>query len=297
MKSMYLFLLVLVLSGSELGVTSPPTAAMPERLFSKEEMGAPSANMAEQPLAVAPADTAEPLTAPAADMAKKGGWHLIWNDEFHSEASLIKWNAQNWPSEKNGEWQYYLPENIAVRDDSLVILSRRESYKGRSYTSGAITTEKKFEFTYGKIEIRAKLPKGKGVFPAFWLVNSDEDWLPEIDIMENIGQNPNELYYVVHWKDTKGKQKRDYTKITSKTDFSQDFHLYGLVWEPDRIIWTLDGKSVFETSKFSPDTPLFLYLNTAIGGNWPGAPDPQDDFPKEMLIDFVRVYQKGGEGH
>lgn len=273
MKIFFLFLLILALPGSEFIHEKQTAAKMPERIFGKEEMAAPSV-----------------------DMTKKDGWHLVWNDEFHDEKSFIKWNPQNWPSEKNGEWQYYLPENIDVRDDLLVISSRKESYKGRSYTSGAVTTESKFEFTYGKIEIRAKLPKGRGIFPAFWLVNSDEDWLPEIDIMENIGQAPNELYYVVHWKDEAGKQKRDYTKITEDIDFSEDFHLYGLIWEPGRIIWTLDGRNVFETDKFSPDSPLFLYINTAIGGNWPGPPDPQDDFPKELLIDYVRVYQQGGIG-
>lgn len=273
MKSILLFFLILVLSGSELAVNLPPAAMMSERLISKEAMALPSTAVTEQ-----------------------DGWHLVWNDEFHSEKSLIKWNPQNWPSKKNGEWQYYLPENIDVQDGSLVISSRKESFKGRSYTSGAVTTEDKFEFTYGKIEIRAKLPKGQGVFPALWLVNSEEYWLPEINIVESIGQDPNELYFVVHWRDEKGEQKRDYKKLTGETDFAEDFHLYGLIWEPGRIVWTLDGKRIFETKKYSPDIPLFMYLNTAIGGTWPGPPDPRDSFPKELLIDYVRVYQQGGEG-
>ncbi|MEF7562363.1 glycoside hydrolase family 16 protein [Bacillus infantis] len=273
MKSILLFFLILVLSGSELAVNLPPAAMMSERLISKEAMALPSTAVTEQ-----------------------DGWHLVWNDEFHSEKSLIKWNPQNWPSKKNGEWQYYLPENIDVQDGSLVISSRKESFKGRSYTSGAVTTEDKFEFTYGKIEIRAKLPKGQGVFPALWLVNSEEYWLPEINIVESIGQDPNELYFVVHWRDEKGEQKRDYKKLTGETDFAEDFHLYGLIWEPGRIVWTLDGKNIFETKKYSPDIPLFMYLNTAIGGTWPGPPDPRDSFPKELLIDYVRVYQQGGEG-
>ncbi|MCK6206110.1 glycoside hydrolase family 16 protein [Bacillus infantis] len=273
MKSILLFLLVLALSGSELAANGPPSAMMPERLFSKEA-----------------------LALPSRDVIKDDGWHLVWNDEFHSEKSLIKWNPQNWPSKKNGEWQYYLPENIDVQDGSLVISSRKESFKGRSYTSGAVTTEDKFEFTYGKIEIRAKLPKGQGVFPALWLVNSEEYWLPEINIVESIGQEPNELYFVVHWRDEKGELKRDYKKLAGATDFAEDFHLYGLIWEPGRIVWTLDGKNMFETKKYSPDIPLFLYLNTAIGGTWPGPPDPRDSFPKELLIDYVRVYQQGGEG-
>jgi beta-glucanase (GH16 family) len=275
MKTLILLCLLLTVTGSEYFGENPTAKEMPLKKSTESIAKVPPA---------------------AVDKTKEeDGWNLVWNDEFHSETSLIKWNPQNWPSEKNGEWQYYLPENIDVRDDLLVISSRKEPYKGRSYTSGAVTTENKFEFTYGKIEIRAKLPKGKGIFPAFWLVNSDEDWLPEIDIMENIGQNPKDLYFVVHWKDENGKQRRDYSQLTSETDFSEGFHVYGLIWEPGKIVWTVDGKPVFKTEKYSPDTPLYLYLNTAVGGNWPGPPDPQGDYPKELLIDYVRVYQQGGK--
>ncbi|WP_172369631.1 glycoside hydrolase family 16 protein [Sporosarcina jiandibaonis] len=221
-------------------------------------------------------------------------WTLVWNDEFRDESSLLNWNLQDWPSDKNGEWQYYSPANINVYNDMLRIESRKERYKGRDYTSGAVTTERIFEFTYGQIEIKAKIPKGKGVFPAFWLVNSNEiNWLPEIDIMENLGQYPNELHHVVHWENSSGEKKRDYFKYTSEyIDFSEDFHIYGLLWEEDKIVWLVDGETVYETEAFSPNSPLFIYLNTAIGGFWPGEPDPLDDYPKEMLVDYVRVFQK-----
>lgn len=221
-------------------------------------------------------------------------WKLLWNDEFHDESSLLNWNLQDWPSDKNGEWQYYSPANINVHNDMLRIESRRERFKGRDYTSGAVTTEGIFEFTYGSIEIKAKIPKGQGVFPAFWLVNSNENnWLPEIDIMENLGQYPNELHYVVHWENSSGEKKNDYFKHTSQDiDFSEEFHIYGLIWEEEKITWLLDGKVVFETVAFSPSSPLFVYMNTAIGGFWPGEPDPFDDYPKEMQVDYVRIFQK-----
>ncbi|MGA4721697.1 glycoside hydrolase family 16 protein [Fictibacillus nanhaiensis] len=226
--------------------------------------------------------------------SRQGQWQLIWNDEFQNGASFKDWNLQDWPSNKNGEWQYYTPENVKVRAGNLVIESKRERFKGREYTSGALTTENKLEFTYGKIDIRAKLPKGQGVFPAFWLVNSmNGTWLPEIDMMENLGNAPNELYFVVHWQDANGTKKRDFTHFISKdVDYSKDFHLYSLIWEKDRIIWLVDHQIVFQTKHFSPSTPLFLYLNTAIGGNWPGPPSSSDQYPKELLIDYVRVYQK-----
>ena len=221
-------------------------------------------------------------------------WILVWNDEFRDESSLLNWNLQDWPSDKNGEWQYYSPSNINVHNDLLRIESRKERYKGREYTSGAVTTEGIFEFTYGRIEIKAKIPKGQGIFPALWLVNSSENnWLPEIDIMENLGQYPKELHYVVHWENSSGGKERDYFKYTSDgIDFSEDFHIYGLLWEENKVIWLLDGEIVFETEAFSPSSPLFVYMNTAVGGIWPGAPDPFDDYPKEMQVDYVRVFQK-----
>ena len=221
-------------------------------------------------------------------------WTLVWKDEFHHEDSLSNWSLQDWPSDKNGEWQYYSPENVSVEDGFLIIESRKERFKGRDYTSGAVTTEEKFEFTYGKVEIRAKLPEGQGIFPAFWLVNSDGDnWLPEIDMLEYLGQYPNELHYVVHWENTLGEKSRDYFHYKSdEVNFSNDFHTYGLQWEPNKITWILDGTPIFESKAFSPDIPLYLYINTAIGGFWPGNPDPFDEYPKQMQIEYVRIFQK-----
>lgn len=234
------------------------------------------------------------LNSPSLISNKQEIWTLLWSDEFKNESSLKNWNLQDWASNKNGEWQYYSPENIKVNNDLLIIESKREAFKGREYTSGALTTENILEITYGKIEIRAKLPNGQGIFPAFWLVNSNENnWLPEIDIMENLGHNPNELYFVVHWEGTNDKNMRDYFHYKSlDVDFSKEFHKYGLVWEKDKIIWLVDGLPVYETEQFSPNTPLYLYLNTAIGGFWPGDPDPLDVYPKETQIDYIRVYQK-----
>jgi len=225
---------------------------------------------------------------------RKAEWTLAWKDEFHHEGSLSNWNLQDWPSDKNGEWQYYSPENVSIQDGFLIIESRKERFKGRDYTSGAVTTEEKFEFTYGKVEIRAKLPEGQGIFPAFWLVNSNGDnWLPEIDMLEYLGQYPNELHYVVHWENTLSEKSRDYFHYKSDDiNFSDDFHTYGLQWEPNKITWILDGTPIFESKAFSPDVPLYLYINTAIGGDWPGKPDPFDEYPKQMQIEYVRIFQK-----
>ena len=238
------------------------------------------------------------LQAPSNSEMIESLWTLIWHDEFQNESSLKKWNLQDWASDKNGELQYYSPENIKVKNDLLIIESKKESYKKREYTSGALTTENILEFSYGKIQIRAKIPKGKGIFPAFWLVNSKgKDWLPEIDIMENLGQRPNELYFVVHWKDSSGQKMRDFHHyISDSIDFSESFHIYEVIWEKGKIIWLVDGQLLYETEVFSPNTPLYLYLNTAVGGFWPGDPDPFDEYPKELQVDYIRIYQKTGGG-
>lgn len=226
-------------------------------------------------------------------------WELVWVDDFSNPSSLKRWDIQDWASEKNGEWQYYAPENVSIVDGHLVIVSKKERYRGKHYTSGALTTEGLFEFTYGKVEIRAKLPKGQGMFPALWLItNNNGTWLPEIDIMENLGHKPNEIYQVVHWRDEEGKQRRDYYHhVDSEKDFSENFHVYGLIWEEERLIWTLDDDVIFETEVFSPDVPLYIYINAAVGGYWPGPPDPNESsYPKYMYVDYVKVYQKGKEG-
>jgi beta-glucanase (GH16 family) len=221
------------------------------------------------------------------------GWTLVWNDEFDKGKSLSNWNLQDWPSDKNGEMQYYSPFNVEVDKGHMMIESKKEKFRGRDYTSGAVTTENKFQFRYGMVEIRAKLPKGKGLFPAFWMVPENEKWLPEINIMDFLGQNPNEYFQVVHWEDDKGERMRDYSHyISEQIDFTEEFHDFGLIWEPDKLTWTLDGNVVFESEALSPDVPMYLYINTAIGGDWPGDPDPNESYPKELLIDHVRVYQQ-----
>lgn len=238
------------------------------------------------------------LQAPSNTEKNESLWTLIWHDEFQNESSLKNWNLQDWASNKNGELQYYSPENIKVKNDLLIIESKKETYKKREYTSGALTTENILEFSYGKVEIKAKIPEGKGIFPAFWLVNSKgKDWLPEIDIMENLGQQPNELYFVVHWKDSNGQRMRDFHHYISESiDFSESFHIYEVIWEKGKITWLVDGQLLYETEEFSPNNPLYLYLNTAVGGVWPGDPNPLDEYPKELQVDYIRIYQKTGGG-
>lgn len=220
------------------------------------------------------------------------GWLLVWHDEFESRDSLKNWNIVDWESPKNGELQYYTPNNVSVEDGNLIITSKKERMGGKPYTSGAVTTLNKFHFKYGKVEIRAKLPgSGKGIFPAMWMKPVDNQIsFPEIDFMEYIGDHPEEIYHVLHWRE-QGKKKRDFIKVVAK-GIQRGYHTFGVEWTPTKVAYFIDGKKTFETNKYSPDTEMYLYINTAIGGTWPGTPTKDVVFPRQMKVDYVRIYQQ-----
>lgn len=228
-------------------------------------------------------------------------WELIWSDEFSGSAV----NTSNWSYEfgnggwGNNEWQYYTnaSENIEVSDGMLKITARHEGTGATEYTSARIISKGLFEFEYGKVEARMKLPLGQGLWPAFWTLgaNIDEVSWPrcgEIDIMEHVS-NEYMTHGAVHWENN----GHAYTGNGVNTDPTQ-FHVYSIVWEENLIRWYLDGVQFYQFSiQASNNTddafrhPMFLLLNMAVGGNWPGYPDDTTPFPSSMLIDYVRVYQ------
>ena len=228
-------------------------------------------------------------------------WELIWSDEFSGNAV----NTNNWSYEfgnggwGNNEWQYYTnaSENIEVSDGMLKITARHEGTGATEYTSARIISKGLFEFEYGKVEARMKLPLGQGLWPAFWTLgaNIDEVSWPrcgEIDIMEHVS-NEYMTHGAVHWENN----GHAYTGNGVNTDPTQ-FHVYGIVWEENLIRWYLDGVQFYQFSiQASNNTddafrhPMFLLLNMAVGGNWPGYPDDTTPFPSSMLVDYVRVYQ------
>ena len=220
-------------------------------------------------------------------------WTLIWLDEFENNClDSSNWNIENWAAEKNNELQYYSPNNIIVENGLLKLISRNEKFKGKEYTSGAVHTKGKFSFLYGKVEMRAKLPAGKGIFPAFWMMPDREDtWLPEIDILEMLGHRPNEIWMVSHWLDETGTLKSDFNTFKG-ADFSRDFHVFSIEWTKDSITWLIDDIVRFQISNYIPNEKMYLYLNTAIGGNWPGSPDDSTVFPVNYEIDYVRVFKR-----
>lgn len=221
------------------------------------------------------------------------GWYLVWNDEFECSSYTDQyWNKLLEAPNKNKESEYYIPQNLKVENGYLTITTRKEPYSGRQYTSGAITTRNLFSFQYGRVDIRAKLPKGEpGIFPAFWMLpDSENQWLPEIDIMEFNGSEPHYLWGVVHWEEN-GKKKRDYVRYSIPENVSRDFHKYSLIWTSDQLTWLFDDKPVFSTKKYSPDIPMFLYVNTAVGGDWVGYPTKENQFPQYLVVDYVRVFK------
>ena len=225
---------------------------------------------------------------PPADLR---GWHLVWNDEFDGQQiDLSKWRVENAGLFKNKELEYYSEDDAYVHDGLLTLRSQKRSMGGREYTSGLVETRGRFSRKFGRFEVRAKLPKGRGIWPAHWMLPENGRWPPEIDIIELLGHDPKKIHMTVHWG-TYPAVKRD-SKSFSGPDFSRDFHVFAIEWEPKEVRWFVDGKKKFSTSAYIPQEPFFLILNTAVGGDWPGNPDRTTAFPQYHDIDYVRVYAK-----
>ncbi|MBI4845052.1 MAG: family 16 glycosylhydrolase [Candidatus Omnitrophica bacterium] len=223
--------------------------------------------------------------------ADSGKWRLIWHDEFDGETvDVSKWRIEDAALIKNNELQYYTPEDVYIENGMLVLRSQKRFMRGRGYTSGLVETSGKVAFKYGRVEVRAKLPKGKGLWPAHWMLPQSGKWPPEIDITELIGHSPNTVHMTLHW----GQRPEHKLRGTSFSgpDFSGDFHVFAIEWQPDYIRWFIDGEERFFIDENIPQEPFYIILNTAVGGNWPGAPNSATKFPQFHQIDYVRVYAK-----
>ncbi len=204
----------------------------------------------------------------------------------------------------NNELQYYtdLPQNIKVENGMLKITALKESYMGSAYTSARILTKGKFEQKYGRIEARIKMPWGKGLWPAFWMLGANSDVVAwpqcgEIDIMEYLGSKPTSIFGTVHGPGYSGGNaiSKNYTLINDR--FDNDFHIFGIEWGENYINYYVDDKLYNQiTPKDVPgewvfNQPFYIILNMAVGGNFPGSPNSETVFPQTMLVDYVRVYQ------
>ncbi len=231
------------------------------------------------------------------------GYKLAWHDEFNYEGAP---DPKSWDYEvgfvRNQEKQFYTKdrlENAMVHKGNLILTARSDGFQGHEVTSGSIHTHKKYDFKYGYVEVRAKIPTGKGTWPAIWMLGSNIDkvgWplCGEIDIMENVGWDAKRVHFNVHCK---GTNKGDHIEMEKPWE---DFHVYGLEWTKDKLQFYFDNKPVLEfkkegdsAEKWPFDAPQYLILNLAIGGNWGGQQGiDQTIFPSKYEVDYVRVFQK-----
>jgi beta-glucanase (GH16 family) len=246
------------------------------------------------------------------------GWTLVWHDEFNSaEIDLSKWEHEvNAHGGGNNELQYYTAraENSYIADSVLVIKAIKETYTGsegtRQYTSARLRTLNQGDWKYGRFDIRAQLPQGRGLWPAIWMLPTD--WIyggwaasGEIDIMELLGHEPKKVYGTLHYGGQYPNNVHTGSSYTLPSGtFSEDFHLFTLEWDSTEFNWYVDGEhyqtqSSWYSANYNFPAPFdqrfHLLLNVAVGGNWPGNPDASTIFPQEMKIDYVRVYERDDE--
>ncbi|MBI9073028.1 MAG: family 16 glycosylhydrolase [Melioribacteraceae bacterium] len=233
-------------------------------------------------------------------------YRLAWADEFNG----TEINDSNWTHETGGhgwgnaEFQYYTDreDNSYVGNGRLTIKAIKENYGGSAYTSARLISKDKQEFQYGKIEAMIRLPYGQGIWPAFWTLGNDISQVSwpkcgEIDIMEMVGGEgrDNISHGTVHWDDN-GHASYGGNYTLSTGNFSEAFHLFSVIWDPQKIQWFVDDK-LFNTVDITAahmdefHKKHFILLNLAVGGNWPGSPNSSTVFPQTMEIDYVRVYQ------
>ena len=250
--------------------------------------------------------------------AATDNWEPVWCDEFLYTGSpdSTKWILENkGDGFGNNELQYYTPrlDNAKVENGVLTITVKKEKYYNRNYTSAKLMSRGKGDFLYGKIEVRAKLPKGKGTWPAIWMMPTDSiygGWpnSGEIDIMEHVGYDMNRIHGTVHTENYNHVKGTQVGKSTVVSDVYNNYHVYAIEWDTNSIKWFVDGKMYHEfkndenmnpdnsSANWPFDQKFYLILNVAFGGNWGGAQGIDQNFVESrMIVDYVRVYQKNYE--
>lgn len=261
--------------------------------------------------------TEEITTEEVIEVPEIEGYNLLWHDEFSGDAldeTIWSYDPHE-PGWTNNELQEYTTstDNVFVKDGYLTLKAiKTQTENGKDYyTSGKIKGQNKSDFLYSKVVIRAKVPEGQGLWPALWMMPTEEEkygqWpkCGEIDIMETLGHQTEIAYGTLHYGEPHGEQQGTYT--LEGTTFAEDFHEYSVEWEPGEFRWYIDGNLYHtvndwftavqgEDDKPYPapfDQTFYIQMNLAVGGTWPGNPDDTTDFDNaEFLIDYVRVYQK-----
>jgi hypothetical protein len=237
------------------------------------------------------------------------GKSLVWADEFNSSSlNTGDWNYDvgdgcpncGWG---NNELEYYTAgDNLYMSNGKMIIEARKESKGGKNYTSSRLTTMGKKSFKFGRIDMRAKLPKGQGIWPAFWMLGDNfptAGWptCGEIDIMEFLGNDLTKVYSTIHFKSGTGSRNISKSFINA-TPIPDEYHVYSLIWETDKMRMLIDDKLIGEFlvsdlggATYPFNDKFFFLVNLAVGGNWPGSPNASTYFPQWMFVDYIRVFQ------
>ena len=244
----------------------------------------------------------------------------VWHDEFDGPAETsfdrAKWTADTGGTgfgNKEREFYTTLSENAALDGHGHLVItaraeppsSNRQCWYGRClYTSTRLKTEGLFSQAYGRFEARIRIPRGQGMWPAFWMLGDDiakAGWPQsgEIDIMENIGREPPIVHGTLHGPGYSGEHGIGRADTLRSGIYTDDFHIYAVEWRPNQVVWFVDGRQYNRVTpadlpkgtKWVYDHPFFLLLNLAVGGGWPGDPNASTTFPQEMVVDYVRVYR------
>lgn len=241
------------------------------------------------------------------------GYTLAWSDEFNGTTlDNTSWSAEvgdgcpglcGWG---NNELEYYIapPNNLFFQDGKMVIEARAESYGGKNYTSSRIKTAGKRSFKFGRVDIRAILPKGKGIWPALWLMPESSvfgNWprSGEIDLMELVGHEAGKSHSTVHYGPGPGSINISRSYSLPGGTFNDQFHVFSMEWEQDQMKFYVDDnlfstvtKADLGANNYPFNEQFYFIVNLAVGGNWPGAPDANTVFPAWLIVDYIRIYQK-----
>jgi beta-glucanase (GH16 family) len=257
--------------------------------------------------------------APPALSDQTQTWKQTFGDEFNDVAlDPTKWTTCYWwvsgdgcTNSGNAEQQWYTPANVIESDGTLKLRAQKQTVlapdgKTYDYTSGMISsgrdtsllsTPPRFQFKYGYMEMRAKLPAGTGLWPAFWTLPSTQGWPPEIDVMEGRGDRPTDVNVGVYNKTSTGATVHGSVWVTGLADYTAGFHTFAVDWQPTYLDYYIDGVlriRVTDTTRI-PTEPMYVLANLAVGGNWPGSPDANTPFPSDLEIDWIHVFERTGD--
>jgi len=277
----------------------------------------PSALTTHETLTPSATQTAIPTLTPVPPpipVGQQDVWKLVFRDEFDGTVLDISkwrtcywwdWNNQGCTNSGNHELEWYQPDEVLMDSGNLRLRAQRRSVvasDGNSYpfTSGMISSGRSredpvsngFVFQYGYVEMKAKLPSGRGLWPAFWMLPAGDESKPEVDIMEVLSDAPNTVHMTLHYPLGNGDVGRA-KNIWVGPDLSTDWHTFALDWQPNRMVWYIDGieRWSYSDTMYIPNQPMYLLMNLAVGGDWPGAPDSTTMFPSYYDIDYIRVWK------